>query len=205
VQVNLPGWVALTDDEVLSFYSVIAEEFPDVGIVVYDNAKSGRNVGAKLWPHLLRTVPSVIGGKMPYETREVLEAVRAVRPDFKFFAVETTLEAMAPHGVNGVTAWVSYSFPRIIGDLWQAVADGEWATFNRCLEQTKVLHEIKEIVRPKGYRASSMDRLMGLASGFLEPVFARVLSPWSSVAREDIGWVRAQVAARLGEEFLYSQ
>jgi hypothetical protein len=67
----------------------------------------------------------------------------------------------------------------------------------------QVLHEIKAEIRPKGYRAGIVDRLMGLASGFLEPVFMRVLAPWRSVDAKDVAWMRLQVSERLGKEHLY--
>lgn len=204
VQINLPGWVPLTDDEILVFYGSINERFPDLAIIVYDNRACGRNIGVELWPRLVERVPAIVGGKMPYDTPEIVTAIRAVRPEFMFFAVETTLAAMAPHGIDGVTAWISYSFPGIIGDLWSAAEAGNWDEFKERLKTTRILDEIKTEIRPKGYRAGRMDRLMGLASGFLEPVFSRVLSPWEDVDQEDVIWVRAQIVERLGEEFLFT-
>jgi dihydrodipicolinate synthase/N-acetylneuraminate lyase len=204
VQINLPGWVPLTDDEILGFYGAISERFPGLAIIIYDNRACGRYVGPELWPRLVEQVPAIVGGKMPYDTPDVLNAIRRVRPEFKFFAVETTLEAMAPHGIDGVTAWISYSFPGTIGDLWSAAEARNWEKFRECLETTRLLHEIKTEIRPKGYRAGRMDRLMGLASGFLEPVFSRVLSPWENVVQDDVDWVRTQIVERLGEEFLFT-
>jgi len=204
VQINLPGWVPLTDDEIFGFYGAIGERFQDLAIVIYDNRACGRNIGLELWPRLVARVPTIVGGKMPYDTPDILTAIRAVRPEFKFFAVEPTLKAMAPHGIDGVTAWISYSFPEIGGDLWDAVEEGDWTAFKERLETTRILHELKTEIRPKGYRAGRMDRLMGLASGFLEPVFARVLSPWQNVVQDDVDWVRAQIVERLGEGFLFT-
>ena len=204
VQINLPGWVPLTDDEILAFYGAVNERFPDLAIVIYDSRACGRNIGPELWPRLVARVPTIVGGKMPYDTPDILTAIRAVSPEFKFFAVEPTLEAMAHHGIDGVTAWISYSFPEIGGDLWDAVEAQNWGVFKERLETTRILHEIKTEIRPKGYRAGRMDRLMGLASGFLEPVFARVLSPWQNVDQDDVDWVRAQIVERLGVGFLFT-
>lgn len=204
IQVNLPGWVPLTDHEVIAFYGAVAERFPDLAIIIYDNRACGRYIGPDLWPRLIERYPTIVGGKMSYDTPDILNAIRALRPEFRFFAVETTLEAMAPHGIDGVTAWISYSFPGIIGDLWDAVEAQNWSVFGARFETTRVLHEIKTELRPKGYRAGRMDRLMGLASGFLEPVFSRVLSPWENVHEDDVKWVRTQIVQRLGEEFLFT-
>jgi len=204
VQINLPGWVPLTDDEILAFYTEIGERFPDQAIVVYDNRACGRYIGPELWPRLLERVPAIVGGKLPYDTPEFLAAIRAIRPDFKFFTVEPALEAMAPHGIDGVTAWMSYSFPGLMGDLWDAVEARNWPVFKSRLGTARILDEIKAEVRPKGYRAGRVDRLMGLASGFLEPVFSRMLSPWENVNRDDVNRVRARIIERLGEAFLFT-
>ena len=79
----------------------------------------------------------------------------------------------------------------------------KWQTFENEEKKVNILRELKGEIRHKGYRAGIVDRLMGLASGFLEPEFARVLAPWRSVAPDDIAWMRDQIVKRLGKSYLF--
>jgi len=151
---------------------------------------------------LILQVPSIVGAKITYEAPKLLSLIRTLRPDFRFFAVENTFFAMSQLGINGVTAWLSYSLPQMIGDMWAAVKAKDWARFKRDEALVKLLHEIKSAVRSQGYRGGIIDRLMGLASGFLDPVFARSLAPWRAVDLADVAWVRQAIVARLGPEVL---
>lgn len=202
IQLNLPGWVPLTDDEVVDFFRSVARAFPDQPIVVYDNKASGRTIGADLWPTLLESSPCIVGAKITYAVPELPARLKAIAPGFKFFAVENTFQPMSRSPIDGVTAWISYSFPPIIRELWQARLKSDWTRFDQTFRQVEILHGLKARFREKGYRAGIMDRLMGLASGFLDPVFARTLNPWRNVDRADINHMRQLIRKQLNAAYL---
>lgn len=205
IQMNLPGWLPLNDDEVIAFYATIAERNPELAICVYDNKASGRVIGEDLWPRLLKAVPAIKGAKFTYEGQSLLPRIREVDPGFKYFATEGTFRPMSRLGISGVTAWISYCVPAIIRDQWNAVRNQDWEAFAAAEKRLDILHDIKAEVRPKGYRAGIIDRLMGLASGFLTPEFHHVLRPWRSVDPADVAHVRSRMGAELGEDCLFRE
>jgi dihydrodipicolinate synthase/N-acetylneuraminate lyase len=202
IQLPLPGWLVLTDDEVVSFYSAVAKEFPQVRIIVYDNPSSGRKIGVELWPRLLTEVQAIQGAKMSKIDIELMNAIRSARPDFAFFAVESNFLQAWPLGVRSMTAWITYCAPKIINPLWQALKEDRPEEVRQGSELVEKLAQIKTPVRPFGYRAGIIDRLMGLASGFLHPTFRHVLKPWRSIDPEHIKLVREKIVEQLGSQYL---
>ena len=154
---------------------------------------------------MIKAVPTIRGAKITYHAPDLPDLIYAVDSGFKFFAVEDTFRDMARKGVSGLTAWISYSFPRLVDAQWQAVRSKDWQAFDEIGAVVEKLYAIKAQIRPKGYRAGIVDRLMGLASGFLPPEFCRVLRPWRSVDPGDVAWVRGRIIADLGEAYLFDR
>jgi dihydrodipicolinate synthase/N-acetylneuraminate lyase len=203
IQLNLPGWTPLTDDEVVDFYTRVSREEPGMAIVVYDSAACGRVIGADLWKRLLEALPAIVGAKIARTEPGLSAAIKTVRPEFRFYTTEGSLDTLAMEPVDGIAAWMGYAFPPILSALWRARSAGDKTSFEDALAKIRVLDRIKAEVRPRGYRAGIMDRLMGLASGFLEPVFARVLAPWRCVDDADVRHVRRRIVETLGPSALY--
>ena len=83
-------------------------------------------------------------------------------------------------------------------------------TVDRCIRtgaarMTVIDTDIKGPLRELGYRKGSMDRLMGMATGFLEPVYQRLLLPWRSVRPEHVALAREKVVQHLGEGHLFTE
>ena len=204
IQLPLPGWEPLDDDEVLGFFQVIAERFSAVRITVYDNTNCGRTIGDHLWPRLLEKVPSIVGAKLTSSSPELVQNLLAVRTDFNILAGEPNLISMWHQGARSLAAWISYAFPELIRALWDSlekndpkgIADGE--------RKLEIIHrDIKDPMRSMGHKSGRMDRLMGMASGFLDPVYCRMLSPWRNVSPDHVSLAREKIVEHLGEEYLY--
>ena len=205
IQLPLTGWQPLTDDEVLSFYRTVSDRFPDVGIFVYDNPQCGRTIGSHLWPDLLEMVPSIVGAKIVGITPELAHMIFGIREDFVILSGENNLVPLWKDGVRSLAAWISYAFPKIINDLWESLENGDAEGINDGIEKLMVITTIKDSIRQEGYRSGIMDRLMGLATGFLEPVYCRVLAPWRSVEPQHVEMIRMKIVDMLGSEYLYDR
>jgi len=206
IQLPLPAWVTLTDDEVLTFYQAVAERFPDVQICVYDTVKSGREIGAGLWPRLLKSVPAIAGGKITGVDPSLAKVIRQAHPGFVILAAEETWAPMWKHGVHAIASWISFSLPRIVNDLYRALREDDRQGIRDAVALMNTVNtDIKTPLRELGYRRGSMDRLMGMATGFLEPVYERLLLPWRSVRREHVALARETICRRLGKEYLFTE
>jgi len=206
IQLSLPGWEPLRDDEVMGFFEAVVQRFPEITIVVYDNPRSGRTIGPDLWPRLLDAFPVIVGAKIAGLDEQLVRLLRSVRPEFNIFAGESNIVALWPHGARSLAAWISYAFPGIIFDLWQALENGDAAGISAGARKLEIISKhIKKPMRSMGYRSGLMDRLTGLASGFLEPVYARVLAPWRSIDPADVKITRERITQHLGRDCLYRE
>ncbi len=204
VQVPLPGWLPLTDEEVVFYYDAMIKAHPDVQICVYDTAAAGRTIGSDVWMRLLGLFPQITGAKITTIDAELVRRIRNVRPEFVLLGGEDNLADLWSNGVRSMAAWISYAFPSIITDLFHELKEG--MTDNIAAGKRRLLiikNDIKGPARLQGYRDGMMDRLMGLASGFLEPVYQRVLDPWKSIDPKDVEAARGRIVEFLGEEYLF--
>ena len=204
IQLPLPGWMPLQDDEVLGFFAAVTDHAPGVRIYIYDNIQSGRLIGEAMWPRLLERFPNIAGAKLTDPTPDLVRAIIHARPEFNILGSETSIIELWSHGARSVAAWISYAFPALINDLWRALERNDAAGIAGGGQILDIIHgQIKDPMRPRGYREGIMDRLMGVASGFLEPVFCRALKPWRSVKPEDVALARAMIEEHLGHEHTY--
>lgn len=204
IQLPLPGWMPLQDDEILTFFDVVTGRFPGVHLYLYDNAQCGRLIGEPLWMRLLERFPCIAGAKLTDPTPELVRSIIQMRPTFNILGGEPSIVALWPHGVRSIAAWISYAFPRLIGDLWRALEANDVAGIAAGSDKLDIVHtQIKDPMRALGYREGIMDRLMGLASGFLEPTFCRVLPPWRSVDPEHVAMARQEIQIHLGLDHLF--
>ena len=203
IQLPLPGWMPLKDAEVLDFFRAVADRFPDLRIYVYDNAACGRVIGEVLWPRLVEQIPCIAGAKLTSPSPDLVRTILDLRPEFNILGGEPNIVDLWPYGVRSIAAWISYAFPKIIADLWWAFEQDDAAAIAMAADRLDIIHkQIKDPMRSLDYREGIMDRLMGVATGFLDPVYCRVLQPWRSVAPEDVVTVRAAIERHLGAEYL---
>ena len=203
VQLPLPGWLPLQDDEALSFFKAVIDRFPAIRVYVYDNPHSGRPIGADLWPKLLGQVPAIVGAKLTRADASLVRDLLSIRPDFNILGGETNIISLWPHGVRSLAAWISYAFPKLIREIWDALDRDDREGIALGARKLDIIHsEIKGPLGALGYRDGMMDRLVGVASGFLDPVYCRVLRPWRSVDPAHVSVVREKIVSRLGEDYL---
>jgi dihydrodipicolinate synthase/N-acetylneuraminate lyase len=126
IQIALPSWVPLSDGEVLSFFGSIQEALPDLGVVHYNIARSGRFLTGKDYAAIRAVAPNLIGTKHTGgDVASLIEIVQTT-PEMHHFVVDSQI---VPGGLFG--AWGFYSFlanlnPRYAVALWRDCAQGDW-------------------------------------------------------------------------------
>ena len=63
IQVALPSWVPLSDDEMLRFFAALQEALPGTRLIHYNIANAGRFLGGSDYLAILEVAPSLAGSK----------------------------------------------------------------------------------------------------------------------------------------------
>ncbi|MDX6291602.1 MAG: hypothetical protein QOH50_677 [Kribbellaceae bacterium] len=99
IQVILPDWLPLNDDEVLAFLTRAAAT--PVPLVLYNPPHAKTMVGPELLGRLADAVPTLIGLKTAGGDRAWFEAVKQAAPGLSIFVPGHFLASMSPLGAHG--------------------------------------------------------------------------------------------------------
>ncbi|GIW04703.1 MAG: hypothetical protein KatS3mg059_1323 [Thermomicrobiales bacterium] len=126
VQVALPSWVPLDDDEVRRFFAALASACPDVWIVHYNIARAGRFLTGKDYRAILAVAPTLIGTKQTGGDVASLIEIVAATPSLQHFVVDHQIVPGALFGARGFYSFLANLNPRFTRNLWQACERGDW-------------------------------------------------------------------------------
>jgi dihydrodipicolinate synthase/N-acetylneuraminate lyase len=179
VQVALPFWLELKDDEVKQFVRECAAEAGATPIVLYLTLRSKRRIAPDLLGEIAAEHPTVIGTKDTaldvWGLRQVLQAV----PDLAVFGGEDFLEKIPAGGRGGYCSITGFNAAKVV-ELHQQCAAGRLEAA-RVLAQamSRYLHELLiPMVKEEGLWDSAVDRIQRVAGGGV--VGLRCQSPYRS-------------------------
>ncbi len=125
-QIALPGWVPLGDREVLAFFAAIQEALPDVDLIHYNIATSGRFLTGADYRAILEVAPNLRGSKHTGgNVASLIEIIQAT-PALAHFVVDHQIVPGALFGAKGFYSFVANLNPRYTTDLWRACQTGDW-------------------------------------------------------------------------------
>ena len=126
VQIALPGWVTLNDDEMLGFFAAIQEALPDVNVIHYNIATSGRFLTGNDYRRILEVAPNVCGSKHTGgNIASLIDIVRAT-PQLRHFVVDTQIVPGALFGAKGFYSFLANLHPALAVELWGRCERGDW-------------------------------------------------------------------------------
>jgi 4-hydroxy-tetrahydrodipicolinate synthase len=126
IQVALPSWVPLSDQEMLTFFAALQQSLPDLGVVHYNIASAGRFLTGKDYAAIRAVAPNLIGSKHTGGDVSSLIEIVQTTPDMHHFVVDSQI---VPGKLFG--AWGFYSFlanlnPCYAVALWRDCQQGNW-------------------------------------------------------------------------------
>jgi len=193
IQVALPFWLELEDDEVLRFVREVAQEAGSTPIILYLTSRSKRKIGSSLFGELATAVPTFIGTKDTGSDPETVRALLRAAPDIAIFGGEDFFERV-PIGGRGGYCSITGLNPRKVAELYEHCAAGRMAEAKPLSDAiTRYLHEaLVPLVKEQGLRDSAVDRIQRVAGGV--DVGLDCQSPYRSGnanhVRNLISWVR---------------
>ncbi len=90
-QISLPGWSALADAEVVTWFETICGAFPDSDFMHYNTARVGRMVNGGLYREVIARVPNLVATKTMTGDLATVAGVVRDAPELMHFLTEQSI------------------------------------------------------------------------------------------------------------------
>lgn len=166
IQIALPFWLQMSDDEVLQFTRDIADEAGATPIVLYLTMRSKRKIEAGLMGRIAAEVPTFIGTKDTGATPEQVKAMLEKAPDLAIFGGEDFYVRMPVGGTGGYCSVTGFNVQAVV-KLYELCRAGKYEEAKPIHEAIAKLHREmwKEPWIEAGYHDSALDRVQRVAGG----------------------------------------
>ena len=192
VQVLLPCWQPLTNDEITDFFKAVADAADGVPLTHYNTLRAKRLLAEKEYEQILHSVPTLIGSKtLNYLIPEVVRLLRAGLPMNHFIGSEANLVATTIWGSKGVYSDCANYWPKACVELFELCKARKWSDAIQ-LQERFIAFELEgeAPLEGRGYTDAGWDKGKAEAAGFLR--CKRYLRPpHSAMKDEDIEHLRA--------------
>ena len=191
IQVALPFWLALSDDEAASFFREIAAAAGDLPIILYKTERTKRDVSVELFQWLREIAPTLIGCKFGGGGAKEVAPYLAALPDVSFFLGEHHLLDGMRLGVRGSYSSQVYLWPPVMLRYYELCRQGRWDDAKPIqLALGRLYTEGIRSILDKGMMDSAIDRVFGSVRGFLR-CGLRCQPPYVHATQEDVDALRA--------------
>lgn len=183
IQVALPFWLALTNEEIVEFFEEIYHSFPLMPVISYNTGRSKRFLSFEDYQNILRKAPTLIGVKQTGKDLSLIPKLADL--PLSIFTGEDSLADAMKMGAKGSYSSFVYFNPRIILNYYRLCEEKKWE--EAVLIQKKIYRIVHEGLGPligKGYQDSALDRVLGKAAGFLKCGLMTQL-PYRAVKEEE--------------------
>lgn len=194
LQLALPFWLELKDDEVKRFVREVAEEAGKTPIVLYLTGRSKRKISPELLGEIAASTPTFIGTKDTGADVATVKAMLKEAPDLAIFGGEDFYERIPAGGRGGYCSITGFNARKVV-ELYTLCAEGR-------LDEAKPLADILRrylyealvdpLVKEAGLWDSAVDRIQRVAGGGV--VGLRCQSPYRSGTEKHvkgvISWVK---------------
>ena len=196
IQIALPFWLELDDEEVVAFFEAIAEAAGATPIVHYDTGRSKRRISPQLYQRICKRVPTLWGTKFGSSDLWAIKCIASVNPGLSVFTGESIFASATPMGATGMySAFVNVN-PKWMLNYYDACRLGDWQrAFHLQDEACMLLLGLNRLATPN-LQDTALDRLLGQLAGFLKCPLAGK-PPYRSGTKEDLRRWRTWVKEKL--------
>ncbi len=194
IQIALPFWLELKDDEVQRFVREIVAEAGKTPVVLYLTGRSKRKIAPEFFGELAAEFPTFIGTKDTGLDVPALKAVLKAAPGLAVFGGEDFLEKIPAGGRGGYCSITGLNAGQVV-ELYTLCAAGRLAEAKPlALALNRYTYEalVNPLVKEAGLWDSAIDRIQRVAGGGV--VGLRCQSPYRSGTEQHvkrlIAWCR---------------
>ena len=185
IQMALPFWLELKDDEVKRYIREIAGEAGRTPIILYLTGRSKRKIVPELLGEIAHEVPTFIGTK---DTGADVAAVKAILkevPDLAIFGGENFYQRLPAGGRGGYCSITGFNAAKVV-ELYTLCVAGRMAEAKPLADKMeRYLHEaLIPLVQKEGLWDSAIDRIQRVAGGGV--VGVRCQSPYRSGTEQHV-------------------
>lgn len=190
LQVALPFWLRLHDEEVVAFFRDVGAAAGKTPLVLYRTERSKRVVDVDLFRRIKDAAPNLIGCKYTGDDLDTLGRLCEALPDVSFFAGEPLLADAIRRGARGnYSSWVYLNPARMIG-YYEDGRAGRWAQAEAFQADLRRFYgEGIRFLVDKQVCDSGIDRVFATVRGVLR-CGLRCQPPYTCAAPEDVDTLR---------------
>ena len=193
IQVALPFWLEVPDDEVVPFFASVSAAVPGMPITIYETLRAKKAISLELHREIHEAVPAVIGVKANEGTLgRTPEGCAEISKLYHVFVGEDAIAEFGPHGAVGTCSSLVYQNPRIVLGAYRLLAAKQWEELETWTSQFHCM--IVEGLKPTfdaGLIDSAIDRMLGPS--------LRCRAPYPSATPELLTGFRAWLQDNLPE------
>ena len=200
VQIAIPFWMALSDDEILRFYEEVAAAIPGLPISIYETTRAKRAIPLEVHRKLHQAIPNILMVKSNESTiGDSEEGCAELSKLYNVFVGEHEIHQLGPSGAIGSCSSLVYMNPAFTLRMFDLLFAREWDALKLMTDQvTKFFFE--GLAPLEGRLDSAVDRLLGRSLGFLGTSL-RCRGPYTSCTEAQLAQVREWVRVNTPELF----
>ena len=191
IQVALPFWMEVAEEEVVPFFRDISRATGGRPLSIYDTKRAKKTLTLAQHQAIKEAVPNYLMVKANTGTLGATpEGCEALSSFVNVFVAEHNWAQLGPHGARGCCSAMVYWNPRVVLDLWAKLRNGDWDALQTAAPTLTALSEfLAANFGVRGFTDTAYDRMGGRASGFLT-MSLRNRAPYVSASREDVERLR---------------
>ncbi len=185
IQIALPFWLELKDDEVLGFMGEAAEAAGDVPLILYHTVRAKKRLTPEFIGELAAMFPNLIGMKETLADVPTLRRLLAAAPGLAIFGGEHDLLEKMQIGGRGTYSSIAGLAPRLVVDLYELCAADQSDRAAPIAQQ--IARYVDEVLRPmlaEGLMDSAIDRVQRVVGGM--DVGLRCQGPYRSATPQHV-------------------
>ena len=128
IQITLPSWIPLHDDEIVRFYGAIGDALPELALIHYNIMRSGRMMTGADFQRAQAVAPNLAGSKHTGGNISLLAEIIDATPDMAHFAVDADIVTGALFGSPGYYSFIANISPAFSLAMMGACTRGDWVS-----------------------------------------------------------------------------
>ena len=186
VQVALPYWMEIADDQVVPFLTAVSEASGHLPLSIYETTRTRKTLTVSQHQSIKKALPNYLMVKANEGTTGCTpEGCAALSEIINVFVGEGLWKTLWPHGANGSCSAIVYWNPRVLLAYWNLLRTGQFDEAANLAEKFDQLSEfLGQHYQPRGFTDTAYDRMGATASGFLDTSL-RNRGPYVSPTEED--------------------
>lgn len=191
IQVALPFWLELQDNEILPFFREVAAAAPGLPLSIYETNRAKKCLTVHQHREIHAAIPQYMMVKANAGTVGcTTEGCEALSAFVNVFVGEAEWVRLGPYGVSGSCSAMVYWNPWVVLEAWRYLRDQEWDALEEAGEKIRELHDfLVQAFGARHFSDSADDRNAARATGFLKTSL-RTRGPYGFANEEDVQLLR---------------